>query len=254
MNNGSLHDSFFKSALGDKEVLVRTLKGLLPHEISREIDFETLVFPEESVGEGLGASRMDMVFSVRMEGGEIWLSLILEHKSSPDPATPFQLLRYVSASWSRMIRHRETPRPVLPVLFTHGKEPWKHPASLSEILNTPMVLKSLIPDYTLLTVDLASVSDREILRQVDDIATGALLLSMKHIFEGPAEVFSAILKNAGSRKDLYDILKPVLGLIINYVTGVHNLQTPEEIRKVLAPVIVEAEMPDMMEMILEEGR
>ena len=254
VKNGPLHDSFFKGALGNPEVMAAALRGLLPKEYAEGMDFERLVFlPGESVGEGLGSSRMDLVFSVPLDGKEILLAVIVEHKSRPDPRIHFQLLQYVLSFWNRALRDSHAPRPVLPVLFYHGKEPWNVPPALSELLGTPREIQKGVPDFSLVSIDLASHSDQEILGRVEDLVTTALLLSMKHIFEGPGDVFSSIFKASGKREDLYAILKPVIGLIFNYVAGFHGLTDPGMMRQILTPIILEANMPDIMDMIIEEG-
>ncbi len=254
MKNGSLHDSFFKGALGNPAVMAQVLRGLLPEEYTARMDFDHLVFlPGESVREGLGANRMDLVFSVPLGGTEILLSVILEHKSRPDPRVHFQLLQYVLALWNRSLRNGQPPRPVLPVLFYHGKEPWTIPPGLSDLLGTPRDIQKGVPDFTLVAVDLASYSDQEILRRVEDLATTALLLSMKHIFEGPEPVFSSIFRTSGKREDLYAILRPVIGLLFDYVFGVHGLSDPGRIRQILTPIILEADLPNIMDLLMEEG-
>ena len=254
MKKGPLHDSFFKGALGNSGVMASVLRGLLPKEYTAQMDFDRLAFlPGESVGEGLGSSRMDLVFSVPMGGRELLLSVIVEHKSRPDPQIHFQLLQYVLSLWKRALRNGQAPRPVLPVLFYHGKEPWNVPSGLSDLLGTPREIQKGVPDFSLVAVDLASHSDQEILGRVDDLAATALLLSMKHIFEGPGDVFSSIFSASGKREDLYAILKPVIGLIFNYVAGVHGLTDPGTMRRILTPIILEADMPNIMDMIIEEG-
>lgn len=62
------HDHFFKAVFHQPRVLASTLQGLLPPEIFREIDFDTLTYlPGESIGSSLGSSsRTDLVFSVSL--------------------------------------------------------------------------------------------------------------------------------------------------------------------------------------------
>lgn len=84
VKNGPLHDSFFKGALGNPEVMAAALRGLLPKEYAERMDFDRLVFlPGESVGEGLGSSRMDLVFSVPLDGKEILLLLSWSTRADP---------------------------------------------------------------------------------------------------------------------------------------------------------------------------
>ena len=39
----------------------------------------------------------------------------------------------------------------------------------------------------------------------------------------------------------------------NYVAGVHGLTDPGTMRRILTPIILEADMPNIMDMIIEEG-
>ncbi|MHB1607003.1 MAG: Rpn family recombination-promoting nuclease/putative transposase [Leptospirales bacterium] len=102
MGDVALHDSFFKATLGQTGPLSVLLKGSLPPDIVQALDFDSLCpVPTESVDDSLDRSFMDLAFSARLAGTEIRIYLVVEHKSSPDPETFLQLLRYMVALWMR---------------------------------------------------------------------------------------------------------------------------------------------------------
>jgi len=79
----------------------------------------------------LGVCRLieesaDLLYHVNLhKQGDAYLYILLEHKSYPDPQTPFQLLRYLVRIWERDSREGEDLRPIVPVVVYHGQERWR---------------------------------------------------------------------------------------------------------------------------------
>src|SRR4051812_22998721 len=98
------HDQFFKRLFGNPEIATDFLRNYLPEEILARIDLETLRLEKESfVDPALRESFSDLLFSVKLAaGGEVFIYLLLEHKSSPEPFVAFQLLRYIVQFWECM--------------------------------------------------------------------------------------------------------------------------------------------------------
>ena len=73
-------------------------------------------------------------------GGTLYLYVLVEHKSQPKRWTPFQLLRYMLAVWSDVLR-RERPEPVqlpqiLPVVLYQGTREWNAPLAFEALVDT----------------------------------------------------------------------------------------------------------------------
>jgi len=100
MSTLSHHDSFFKAVLQQPERAREYFRLQLPPSLVAAIDLESLApMPDSFVDDQLRTSFSDLVFSVRMKTNDepLFLSLLLEHKSSPDPYVTIQLGHYPKA-------------------------------------------------------------------------------------------------------------------------------------------------------------
>ena len=251
MNDVALHDRFFKSTLGRPDRLGKVLKAFLPDAIASSLDPGSLVpLATESVGEGLDSSFMDLAFSARFGGQEARIHLIVEHKSSPDPRTHFQVIHYLTGFWVRELKEGRPALPLLPILFYHGVSPWALPSRLSGVLRPPSELFEVTPDFTLPLIDLRRVEDEEIKRQVNDLEAVLALLSLKHIFDGLESLVRLLLREVWERKAPYGILKPEL----NYISGMHGIETPQEMKRIVDPIAREVGMAqDIVDRWLDES-
>ena len=250
MHDVAPHDRFFKSTLGRPDRLGKVLKAFLPGDISASLDPGSLVpLATESVGEGLDSSLMDLAFSARFGDQEARIHLIVEHKSSPDPRTHFQIAHYLCGLWIRELKERRQPRPLLPIIFYHGVAPWNLPSRLTEVLRPPAELLAVTPDFVLPLIDLRRVDDEEIRRHVDDIEAVLALLSLKHIFDGLETLVRLLLREIWDRKAPHAILKPEM----NYMAGVYGITTSQEMKHIVDPIAREVGMAqDIVDTWLDE--
>ena len=70
----------------------------------------------------------------------LYLYVLVEHKSQPEHWTTFQLLRYMLAVWSDVLR-REGPEaqrlpPILPVVFHQGAREWNSPRTFEALIES----------------------------------------------------------------------------------------------------------------------
>lgn len=194
MGDVALHDSFFKATLGQTGPLSTLLKGFLPPDIVRALDFSSLrPVPTESVDDTLDRSFMDLAFSALLSGTEIRIYLLVEHKSSPDPETFLQLLRYMMALWSRNRKEGSPLTPVLPFVFYHGERRWKLPPRFADFIGTPELLRSIALDFAPEVLDVGPIPDAEIQKSIGDPSTLLPILALKHIFGSLEEALVSIL-------------------------------------------------------------
>ena len=250
MNDIALHDRFFKSTLGRPDRIGAVLKAFLPADLSAALDPDSLVpLATESVGEGLDTSLMDLAFSARFGERESRIHLIVEHKSSPDPRTHFQIAHYLCGLWLREQKEERQPLPLLPILFYHGKRPWTLPSRLSDLLKPPAELRAVNPDFALPLIDLQRIEDEEIRSRFDDIEAVLALLSLKHIFDGIETCARLLLREIWERKAPYGILKPE----VNYMSSMHGIHHAHEMKRILDPIAKEVGMAqDIVDTWMEE--
>ncbi len=95
------HDGFFKRLFGNLEVAADFLRNYLPAETLSLLDLDTLTLEKESfIDPELRESFSDLLFSVQTTTkNNVFIYLLLEHKSAPDFWAAFQLLRYIMECW-----------------------------------------------------------------------------------------------------------------------------------------------------------
>ena len=156
------HDSFFKRLFGDLAVATDFMQRYLPPEILSRLDLTTLKLEHESfVDPELRQHFSDLLFSVKTTAqNAVFICLLLEHKSAPEPWVAFQLLRYIVRFWERQREQGCARLPlVIPLVFYHGQERWNVSRRLSALLE-PDELGELQKYAVDFEYDLRDVSER----------------------------------------------------------------------------------------------
>jgi hypothetical protein len=126
-------------------------------------------------------SQADRLYRARaLGGGEVYIYVLLEHKSAPDPEVGVQLLGYLAEIWRRLDRQRleqggaiGSERPlIVPLVIYHGVREWTVPLSFGETVAADPVLPPYLPDFTYSLVDLGQVPDERLSNQ--RVARGGL--------------------------------------------------------------------------------
>ena len=163
------HDALFRSVFGDPELAGELLRSVLPAELGSAIDWTAMHRIDGSfVDEALAGHQADLLFAATAGGRPALLYLLLEHKAEEDRFTAFQLLRYVVRIWERC--RRENPQAtllpaVLPVVFHHGRHPWRGPCDLAALLDTaglPAAFVASQPTFSFAIDDLTAHSESDV--------------------------------------------------------------------------------------------
>jgi hypothetical protein len=109
----------------------------------------------------------DLIFQVpftgRGPGREIWVYVLLEHQSEPDPLMGLRLYLYMGQLWDSQRREWEDAnvpaaerrlRPVIPLVFYTGTETWRAPIGLASLMDLPAELERFVPGWETLLLDL----------------------------------------------------------------------------------------------------
>ena len=181
--SSNIHDAFFKHSLGNAKAADTFLREHLPEKLAELLSAEP---PEPKfttfVDEQLRQHHSDLLFQLRLNTGDDTLAYVLfEHKSSPNPATPLQLLRYIVrilAQWYD--EHRRLPLPmVLPLVVHQGPKGWKSSTHFINLFgNVPKSLRPYLPSFRHALVDLAKIEDHELSA---DPRLSACLKAMKYV-------------------------------------------------------------------------
>ena len=248
MGDVALHDQFFKATLGRTGSFSRLLKGFLPPDIVRSLDFASLrPIPTESVDDALERSFMDLAFSARLSGTETRIYLLVEHKSSPDSETFLGLLRYMLALWTRDRKDGRPLTPVLPLVFHHGKQRWNLPRRFADFMKTPEVLPSIALDFAPEVLDVGPIPDEKIREAIGDPDTLVPILALKHIFGSLEEALVSVLPLFRS------IEANGTQVVLNYLPGCHGIDNPETLKTISEKLVMEEHMPNVVDILIEEG-
>ena len=126
MNINNIHDKFFKNALSDINIAKKFISSFLSPEILQHLNIETLQYAEtDFLLQDLKEIFSDIVFTVnKKDNKEIYISILLEHKSQPDNFTAVQILLYVAYGYYKQYKNTKSLQVILPIIFYHGKQAW----------------------------------------------------------------------------------------------------------------------------------
>lgn len=178
----SPHDRFTRSLMTNPKVAQEFFQKSLPEHIKKAMDFSSLELRKESyIDDKLKLQITDLLYSVRFNGQEGFLYVLLEHASTPDRLLPFRMHKYVNAIMEDHLKDKENKNLplVYPMILYSGKKPYKHSMSFFDLFseNERELAKEIFTSpYHL--IDLTQVSDEE-LKQY--LWFGTMALALKHI-------------------------------------------------------------------------
>ena len=174
------HDRFFKHFLADPERARAFLRHVLPPDVRRHLNLDTLRRENVSfVDPDLRAHQGDVLFRVTLISGEpAYVYVLFEHKSYPDRWVAWQVLRYMVRIWERMWPREGRLAPIVPVVVYHGVLPWRGPMAFEDLVTAPEALQVYVPAFQYRLYDL-SVEEDAVLWQ--ETVIGAWLALMKYI-------------------------------------------------------------------------
>jgi predicted transposase/invertase (TIGR01784 family) len=178
----STFDRLFRRLFGDADAAADLARNALPQELLRRIDLDSAELIEGSfVDEQLRGHQTDLLVRFRSSGGrEIYVYVLVEHKSSPDRWAPLQMLRYVVRVYQELLDKatgRSRLPEVVPLLLYHGSRRWRYALSLESHIEGKREYGH-IPRFTPILYDLRNVR-RE--RVSGAVHTAVGLLCLKYI-------------------------------------------------------------------------
>ena len=110
MGTENPHDVFAKSVMSKIENAKDFFYGVLPEDLRKLIDLETLKLEKESyVDEELSEYFSDIVYTCMYRSSPVKLVLLFEHKSFVPQYPHLQLLQYKLNVWKRYARNGNKP-------------------------------------------------------------------------------------------------------------------------------------------------
>jgi predicted transposase/invertase (TIGR01784 family) len=133
-------DSGYKLLFSHPELVADLLRGFVPEPWVAEVDFATLTPVKGSyVSEELRQRHDDVVWKVRLREQWLYVYVVIEFQSEPDPFMALRLLVYVGMLYQDLLRRDELPTdgrlpPVLPIVLYHGTPAWTGALEFRDLL------------------------------------------------------------------------------------------------------------------------
>jgi Putative transposase, YhgA-like len=116
----------------------------------------------------LQKQESDLIFRVPFigggaEAGEVWVYVLLEHQSKPDPLMGLRLYLYMGQLWDSQRRRWQDANlpaeqrrlhPIIPLVFYTGTAPWSAPIGLANLMDLPGELGRFVPRWETLFLNL----------------------------------------------------------------------------------------------------
>ncbi len=189
------HDALFRALLENPGQATTLLRDYLPKAFAaRMTDTPAKLVDGTYVDKDSRMTQSDRLFEVKLSGGSpALIYALLEHKSTPDPGTPLQLLGYMVRIWTRYAGHkparlRKLPV-ILPMVFYHGRAPWTVPQVFGEMVQSDKDSAPFVPSFHYVLHDLADEPQQAL---SGDAPVRSILTALRYV-QRNNEVSHAIL-------------------------------------------------------------
>ena len=164
------HDHFIKALLSDPEKAGTFLREWLPKEIGSLLSPEPPeLLPDSFIDETLREHHTDRLYAVKTISGKTALVYTLvDHKSSPDRKSGWQLLKYMVEIWKQwQQKHpawKKLPA-IIPFIFYHGEAEWRIPDEFLALVDMEEGWRPYLLNYRYSIFDLGKIPDQKLSQQ-----------------------------------------------------------------------------------------
>lgn len=260
------HDNLFKHFYSDLQLARELLTLIFSKKELKSYNLKKLKIEKDTFGE----KRADLILSVPFKAfpkKKLELLILLEHKSSYDKNLFSQLLKYQVLIRDHCIQQKGFSQPIMPVLFYHGKGPFKWKRSLQEedfpfFSKIPVESRRNMLNYELKVIDTSDSKIRRVYKDKSFKGRGVIKL-LSEIWDiknpGPLKVrevfvgFEDILKGLKGERRRETSLR-----ILEYLSDNAGLDIKiwEEVEVLLMEdgILTGGGVMDIKEHIREKGR
>ena len=249
------HDRFFKESFSRPDVARDFFRHYLPAQLVEQLDLKTAKPMKGSfIDKRLRAHHSDLLYSVKLRSsGAIYIYILFEHKSSPEPFVALQLLRYMVRIWERTKGNRQKLTFVYPIVVYHGLQKWRVSQQFRDLFELPQAFDDLLPDFRYQLADLSRLEDSQL---KGEILLRVGLLMLKYIFtdELPKrlpEIFSLLNQLAEKQRGI-----EYLETLLRYAASGSDKLNPTDIEKAITVTFQEGGelMQTLAQQWIEEGK
>jgi len=260
MSISNPHDRYFREVFSNPDIVRDLLSNYLPNAVAQVLDLTTLALEQDSfVDEELRQHYTDLLYMVRrIDGAEAFVYFLFEHKSYPDQATSFQVLRYMVRIWERQVRQAEPLTPIIPLVFYHGVEAWRAPHNFADLVGAPAEFAAYTPHFIYDLLDLSAISEQQI---KGEVLLRAVLLAFRSVLRpGVGERLFTIVRLLSELTPERTALQ-YIETLLRYLVAAPSDLTIAQIRAVIETVAKEKQgmlispaAEEWLQQGIEEGR
>jgi predicted transposase/invertase (TIGR01784 family) len=248
----SLHDEAVKEYFSDIETAKSFFTEYLPAEIVNKLDFNTLHICKDSfLNKKLAKYFCDILYQANLDNIDIFIYLLIDHKSREEPFMGFQFLKYMVRIWELYLKQNkkaETLPVIIPIVIYHGPKKWEVDTEFISFFKAPGYVKEYIPDFKYNLYDISHVPDEEIKGAV---LLRILFMTLKYIFTPELnyrlreEIFPLFLELKDKKKGT-----EYLEVLLRYLTRSAGSLPEKELNEAVTQLFEEG--GELMETIAEK--
>ena len=252
------HDKFFKSSMADPGAKEAFLKTYLPEHLKENLNLEQVEeINPQSIDKHLQLQESDLLFRVHSINdsveGEVYVLVLMEHKSYADSRTPFQVLKYLISIWESQLNKKETLKPILPVVFYEGRLKWEYPQLDTYFKDVPAKWRPYLPLYHSLFFDFSL--ENKLDKLPDNIYLRHYLQVIRLVYESDKKKLAKELIESFSVFQDQKVLLEIFQRVALFIDNVHYSDWEESIVDVLkGEDIMPITMEQWIENLKEKGR
>ncbi|MGD2088189.1 MAG: Rpn family recombination-promoting nuclease/putative transposase [Candidatus Aminicenantes bacterium] len=250
----SLHDEVVKSYFSDIETARSFFTEYLPADIVKSLDFNTLRICKDSfLDKTLAKYFSDILYQATLNNIDIFIYLLIDHKSREEPFMGFQFLKYMVRIWELHLKQNkkaENLPVIIPIVIYHGPKKWEVDTGFTSFFNAPGYLKEYIPDFNYKLYDISHVPDEEIKGAV---LLRVLFMTLKYLstpglnYKLREEIFPLFLELEDKKKGT-EYLEVLLSYLVRSAGSLPEKELKESVRQLFE------EGGDLMETIAEKWK
>lgn len=187
------HDTTFKEVFSQKRIARDFIENNIPKEALEVIDMESLELEKDTfINEELKENFSDLIYRVKINNKNGYISFLLEHKSYKDKMTIFQVQRYILESWMTIIQkeNKEELPIIIPMIIYHGKEKWNFKTDIRDMISgfyeLPEYFKQRVPVFKHDFFNIGEYEERDFEKLTK--LTAMMLKAFKYAFEEDLEI------------------------------------------------------------------
>ena len=239
------HDALIRRLLQEPGYPLELFDTLLPEDLKSELVWDTLQFSKDSfVDEDLSKHFSDAIFDVSLRNRNknipIQISLLIEHKSSPDRYISVQVMRYMGQALQHQVNNVPTGKKfhklkaVIPLVIYHGGSRWKARPLRALFDEELKAIEAYLPHIPFVFQNINLLSVETILSIDHTLAKASLLVQMhSHDPEGLfsyLKLISQILDEGNPNKALFVYIFKILDTTYTKEAIISQIDPPMEMQ------------------------